>query len=247
MTYTPVTRSVLRRTMRTSKTRPLLARRRPAASAVMTGMRAWSITADIVGGRAGTGPRHRVGRRAREERRDDGGSECRVPVGRPRRIDIDDDTFDVVPRIKSPAVDDVRRATRDERYASLGGLVPDATRLGSLPRYPRHHVERGLTSPHDRAPPRAADAGRSSCPGTLCCFDTFDGRVVWWLATPGARLWEGGGPPHEQFRDRQSSVTEGLADENEMREIAEAASDGPPRCWYAVRTRDRMPRVALQR
>ena len=166
-----------------------------------------------------------------EARRDAaGGPNVEFSVGDLHALHTNDDTFDIVHahQVLQHLPDPVARAARDERVCRPGGLV--AARDGDYGAFrgTRRGRDRPLAValPRHRAPQRGrADAGRFLLAWAHAAgFDeVLPGASVRRFATPDDRAWWGG-----LWADRMTdsaiarqAVTEGLATETELREIAE--------------------------
>ena len=182
-----------------------------------------------------------------EARRDAGGGpNVEFSVGDLYALEMDDHTFDVVHahQVLQHLPDPVRALREMKRVCKPGGLV--AARDGDYgafrwyPTSPRSTAGWRYTAKSraaTRASPTRDDSslrGRTPQASTTCS----PGASVWCFATPDDRAWWGG-----LWADRMTdsaiarqAVTEGLATEKELREIAEGWRRWAthPDAWYAV-------------
>jgi SAM-dependent methyltransferase len=182
-----------------------------------------------------------------EARRDAiGGPNVEFSVGDLYALDIDDDTFDVVHahQVLQHLADPVGALREMKRVCKPGGLV--AARdgdYGAFRWYPDEPtIDRWLALYRTIARRNAGepDAGRFllAWAHSAGFDDVLPGASVWCFATPDDRAWWGG-----LWADRMTdsaiarqAVTEGLATEKELREIAEGWRRWAthPDAWYAV-------------
>jgi len=175
-----------------------------------------------------------------------GGPNVEFSVGDLYALDIDDHTFDVVHahQVLQHLADPVGALREMKRVCKPGGLV--AARdgdYGAFRWYPDEPtMDRWLALYREIARRNAGepDAGRFllAWAHSAGFDDVLPSASVWCFATPDDRAWWGG-----LWADRMTAsaiarqaVAEGLATENELREIAEGWRRwaAHPDAWYAV-------------